>query len=110
MSGYTYQPGQQVTVPIDPAVSQPLMPHQPPGDSIDNYRAKRPTGWLILIGIVVIAAIVGGIIITRLPQPQANPSPSPTRPTSYATDTRYLDFGGMPMPGVWIGAGVVVTL
>ncbi len=27
-----------------------------------------------------------------------------------ATDTRYLDFGGMPMPGVWIGAGVVVTL
>jgi len=27
-----------------------------------------------------------------------------------ATDTRYCDFGGMTMPGVWATAGVVITL
>ncbi len=26
------------------------------------------------------------------------------------TDTRYFDFGGMPLPGIWLSGGVVITI
>jgi len=108
MSGYSYTPptntaNENVSPPPLPEDPGPLRPEPAPPDTIDNYKAKKPVGWIIAIAGVVIVAIVGVIIATNLPPgPDSTPTPTSTRPAP-ATPSRTggLPFAENSVSGYW---------
>jgi len=89
------------SVSPDSAESQPIAPVKPPSDSIDNYRPKKQIGWLIVIGAMVVAGLVGGIILATISPSQPVQTPTPPRPTYTPTQTGGLPFADSLVSGHW---------
>ncbi|MDR2974235.1 MAG: hypothetical protein LBV00_05915 [Propionibacteriaceae bacterium] len=86
LAGYTYQPGHSEPVGPSPQAAEPIQVDQSPATSISDYRPRRRLGWILLIAVLVVVAIIGGILINNLPV--SNPSATQSRPLSYTTQTR----------------------
>ena len=80
MSGYTYEPGRTPPPPLPtPMPTGPLVPPEPPTDSINNYKPRKHTVWIVVIAVVVVVGIVLGIVLSL--QPQSSQSTASSTPS-----------------------------
>ena len=103
MAGYSYTPKTTTAPPIDPAASSPLISTPPPGDSIDNYRSKTNTAWIIVLVVLLVVGIAGVIVLNNLPRPEVTTTPTPPPPTTYSTESRTggIAFEDATVSGYW---------
>jgi hypothetical protein len=103
--------------PRDPAAWSLTAPH---ADSIDNYKPKKPAGWLIVLAVVVAVAIVGAILLWAIPRnsgesppataPVSTPAPTPTRTGGTAFSNSNVSGYWKITKTTWTNQGVTLTV
>jgi len=107
MDGYTYESGMASPPPPRFGESEPLSPERPWSVSMNYYKPKKQYGGTIVLIVMVVAALIGVIILSRWEPPApviiATPTPPATQsiPAPEPTQQGGLPFDDSAVSGYW---------